>query len=309
MIELPSGIEIKILIDDLRVLSWEAYEILIYYAQILKDSNNKSNILKNDNIDDPVTLADLKVNEKIIEKLNEKYKCIDWEILSEENVKISSRNQDINSDWLWILDPLDGTKDFIQGTENYAMHLALNYKNKPCLGIVLIPAKNELWFAYGEKVWGERRDGSNIELNITRKEFIQEMILVTSKNHRNETLKNLIQKINFKKVSIMGSIGCKITSILRGESDIYICLSLPGKSSPKDWDFAAPEAILKAAGGSITNLNNEELIYNRINFEQKGLIVASSNKKTHEYVCNQIREIIEKDEFLSRSLNLRELQE
>ena len=59
----------------------------------------------------------------------------------------------------------------------------------------------------------------------------------------------------------MGSIGCKIASILRGESDIYICLSLPGKSSPKDWDFAAPEAILKTAGGSITNLNNEELVY------------------------------------------------
>ena len=53
----------------------------------------------------------------------------------------------------------------------------------------------------------------------------------------------------------MGSIGCKIASIIRGESDIYISLSLPGKSSPKDWDFAAPEAILKAAGGgSITKI-------------------------------------------------------
>ena len=48
----------------------------------------------------------------------------------------------------------------------------------------------------------------------------------------------------------MGSIGCKVASIIRGEGDIYIALSLPGKSAPKDWDFAAPEAILKAAGGS-----------------------------------------------------------
>ena len=71
-------------------------------------------------------------------------------------------------------------------------------------------------------------------------------------------MKNLIQKINFRKVEIMGSIGCKIASIVRGDSDIYICLSLPGKSSPKDWDFAAPESILKAAGGAITNLDNEE---------------------------------------------------
>ncbi len=309
MIKLPSGIEIEKLIDDLRILSWEASEILIYYAQILKDSNNKSNILKNDNIDDPVTLADLKVNEKIIENLNKKYIGVDWEILSEENVKISSENFDINSDWVWILDPLDGTKDFIQGTENYAMHLALNYKKEPCLGIVLIPERNELWFAYGDKVWGENRNGTRIETKISRNKILKEMILATSKNHRNQTLKNLIQKINFKKVSIMGSIGCKIASILRGENDIYICLSLPMKSCPKDWDFAAPEVILKAAGGAITNLNNEELIYNQTNFDQKGLIIASSDKKTHEIICNQIREIIEKDEFLLNSLNLKEPQE
>ena len=294
MIKLPPGIEIKKLICDLRDLSWEASEILIYYAQILKDSNDKSNILKNDNIDDPVTLADLKVNEKIIEKINEKYKGVDWEILSEENVKISSGNSGLTSDWVWILDPLDGTKDFIQGTENYAMHLALNYKKKPCLGIVLIPERNELWFSYGEKVWCEKRDGSKIELNISRNKNFKEMILVTSKNHRNQTLKNLIQKINFKKVLIMGSIGCKIASIIRGESDIYICLSLPGKSCPKDWDFAAPEAILKAAGGAITNLDNEDLTYGNSEFLQGGIIVASSDKNTHKSICLEIKEIIKK---------------
>ena len=87
------------------------------------------------------------------------------------------------------------------------------------------------------------------------------MTIVTSKNHRNETLNNLINKVGFSKVNVMGSIGCKIASIIRGECDIYISLSLPGKSSPKDWDFAAPEAILRAAGGAITNLDNEELSY------------------------------------------------
>ena len=61
------------------------------------------------------------------------------------------------SDWLWILDPLDGTKDFIQGTDNYAMHLALTYKGKPYLGIVLIPSKNELWIAVEKKVWCEKK--------------------------------------------------------------------------------------------------------------------------------------------------------
>ena len=92
----------------------------------------------------------------------------------------------------------------------------------------------------------------------------------------------------------MGSIGCKIASILRGESDIYICLSLPGESSPKDWDFAAPAAALVAAGGSITNLNNEELIYGEFNFKQDGIIIASSDCSNHARICLEIKEIINK---------------
>ncbi len=119
------------------------------------------------------------------------------------------------------------------------------------------------------------------------------MTLVTSKNHGNEILRNLIQKINFRKVEIMGSIGCKIASIVRGESDIYICLSLPGKSSPKDWDFAAPESILKAAGGAITKLDNKELSYGQNSFEQRGIIVATSDKDTHEKILLEINKIIE----------------
>ena len=294
MLKLPFGVDINNLIDDLRIFSWEAADIFYYYSNLIKDSNNKVNILKNKHNEDPVTLADLKVNELIINRINEKYKNISWEILSEENVKISSENSNINADWIWVLDPLDGTKDFLQCTENYAMHLALNYKNKPYLGIVLIPEKNELWIADGEKVWLEKRDGSKLKPTLFTKKSLQDMTLATSKNHRNETLNNLIQKIKFNEVKVMGSIGCKISSILRGECDIYICLSLPQKSSPKDWDFAAPEAILIAAGGSITTLNNEELTYGKSNFEQGGIIIASNNKDMHKSICLEIKEIIEK---------------
>ena len=292
MINLPTGVEINSLIDNLKCFSWEASEVLLHYAQILRNSNNKFSILKNDNENDPVTLADLKVNEIIIQNINERYKNIDWTILSEENVKSEPYFLEKNSDWVWILDPLDGTKDFIQGTSNYAMHLALSYKNKPCIGVVLIPEKNELWLSYGKKVWCERKDGSIISPNLSRVSALQKMVLVTSKNHRNQMLKSLIEQINFDQVNIMGSIGCKIASILRGESDIYICLSMPGKSAPKDWDFAAPEAILKAAGGAITNLNNEDLCYGRPNFKQEGIIIASNNVYHHKEVCAQIKEII-----------------
>ena len=114
------------------------------------------------------------------------------------------------------------------------------------------------------------------------------------KNHRNNILESLIQKIHFKRVITMGSIGCKIASIIRGESDIYISLSLPGESSPKDWDFAAPEAILRAAGGMITNLDNEDLTYGNSNFEQGGIIIATNNYLMHENICLEIKEIIKK---------------
>ncbi len=292
MVNLPSGVHINNLIDDIRIFSWQAADILLYYSKLLEDSYDKKEILKNNNEDDPVTLADLKVNEIIIKRINEKYKNINWDILSEENVK-TSKTFFTKNDWVWVLDPLDGTKDFIQGTGNYAMHLALNFRKKPYIGFVLIPDKNQLWITDGKKTWCEKRDGTKYKTNLFNNKNLQEMTLVTSKNHGNEVLRNLIQKINFRKVEIMGSIGCKIASIVRGDSDIYICLSLPGKSSPKDWDFAAPESILKAAGGAITNLDNQALTYGQNSFEQGGIIVATNDKKTHGSICIEIKKIIE----------------
>ena len=76
MIELPSGVDINNLIDDIRIFSWQAADILLYYSKLLEDSDYKKNILKNNNEEDPVTLADLKVNEIIIKRINEKYKFV-----------------------------------------------------------------------------------------------------------------------------------------------------------------------------------------------------------------------------------------
>jgi len=298
VIKLPFGVDINNLIDNLRSFSWEASDILLYYANIIKKLEQKNEILKNNNHNDPVTLADLEVNELIINRINQKYQDINWDILSEENFKIES-NYSNNFDWLWVLDPLDGTKDFIQGTQNYAMHLALNYKRRPYIGVVLIPEKDELWISYGEKLWCENRDGSIRKQNLSKTNILKEMTIVTSKNHRNEKLKNLIEQINFNKTIMMGSIGCKVASIVRGESDIYISLSLPGKSAPKDWDFAAPEAILKAAGGSITNIDNEDLIYGRNDLKHSGIIIASNNKRNHKRICSQVKEIIKEYNIFS----------
>jgi len=304
VVSLPDGVNINNLIEDLRIYSWQAADILLNYSEKIKDVNSKNQVLKSLDLSNPVTEADLEVNEMIINAITGKYSDIDWDILSEENVKKNSKFEDFKSDWLWILDPLDGTKDFLQETGEYAMHLALNYQGRPYIGIVLIPSKNELWIAVGGEVWCEKRKNNSFEKYLLdSNKSLDEMILVTSKNHRNDNLKSLIEKICFKKVINMGSIGCKLASIIRGESDIYISLSLPGNSAPKDWDFAAPEAILKAAGGAITNINNQDLFYGKPNFEQGGIIVASNNSLGHENICSQLRELIKKYEVYPLTLN------
>ena len=300
MVKLPVGVDINNLIDDLRNFSWEAADILLYYSQKLKNSDQKNKIIKNTDIKDPVTIADLEVNDLILKRMKEKYHNINWKYLSEENTKINLiNNLEIDSEWLWILDPLDGTKDFIQGTGDYAMHFALNHEKKPVIGVVLIPEKDELWISNGKNTWCEKRDNSKQSLGLYLEKDISEMIVVTSKNHNNLTLKSLIDRIQFKEIIEMGSVGCKIASIIRGDSDVYICLSLPGEGSPKDWDFAAPEAILNAAGGKITKIDNGSLIYGETGFEQGGLIIASNNHKRHKEICLQIKEIIEKENNIS----------
>ena len=304
MVTLPNGVDINNLIEDLKIYSWQVADILLDYSKKINDSKVRYEVLKSVDLNNPVTEADLKVNEIIIKNIKKKYSDIDWDILSEENVKMDSNQSELDSDWLWILDPLDGTKDFIQGTGNYAMHLALNHKGRPIIGIVLIPSKNELWIAVGGEVWCEKRKNNSFKKYLLKgKKNLEDMVLVTSKNHKNDSLNKLIEKIKFKKVINMGSIGCKLASIIRGESDIYISISLPGKSSPKDWDFAAPEAILKAAGGAITKINNQDLFYGKPNFEQGGIIIASNDSLRHESICSQVTEIIKKYEVYPLTLN------
>ena len=107
MTKLPFGLDINNLIDDLRILSWEAADILIYYSNLIRNPKEKANIIQNKTPEDPVTLADLKVNEMIINGINKNYKNIGWDILSEENVKDGLSYFEAKSDWCWVLDPLD----------------------------------------------------------------------------------------------------------------------------------------------------------------------------------------------------------
>ena len=237
--------------------------------------------------DGPVSAADIAVNNWLLDGLQSYFPSINWSLLSEENAK-GNLEQKIRIDdgWIWILDPLDGTKDFISGSGEYAVHLALMHNYQPVLGVVLIPELEELWFGgFSIGAWCENRSREKRLCCFSNRSKLNELILVASRSHRDHRLDKLIQKLNFANQKVVGSIGCKIGTILRGDSDIY--LSLSGKTAPKHWDLAAPEIVLRAAGGQFTHADGKLLNYDATDFSQKGCLIAS-NGLDHTFLCKKV---------------------
>ena len=193
MIKVPFDIED--LIDDLRIFSWEANDILVRYHKMLRDPKNKSNIIENRNINDPVTTADIKVNELIIQRINDKYKNINWQILSEENTKVDSLSCKLNSDWIWILDPLDGTKEFIKGSDEYTVNIALIEEETPILGIVYVPEKDEIfWNDSVNSYFGNKGNKRKIFVSDDCEKISK---LELSRSHLDDLTKNFVGTISY----------------------------------------------------------------------------------------------------------------
>ncbi|KGG16362.1 3'(2'),5'-bisphosphate nucleotidase [Prochlorococcus sp. MIT 0602] len=288
-VELPKKVDLDDLLQKLRVLSWGAADILKAYAKGEKPPYGFPQALNvQEGGDGPVSAADLAVNSWLINGLNSNFPLVSWTVVSEETAKEQIvKGVPIEDEWIWILDPLDGTKDFLQKTGEYAVHLALVKSNEPILGVVLIPELEELWIGLiGSGSWCEDRLGNKKPFSFSDRDQISEMILVSSRNHRDGILEDLLERIPFAEKKAVGSIGCKIAKILKGEADFY--LSLSGKSAPKDWDIAAPEIILKAAGGKFTHANNKAISYNTGDINQWGCIVASHGRH-HEELCKTIQ--------------------
>ena len=292
----PKEVELPTLLDELRKLSWASADVLMAYARGGEPPYGfPKSLTVEEGGDGPVSAADMAVNELLISGLKDNLAFKEWDILSEETSKEKTFQQDnYKKDWCWILDPLDGTKDFLQGSENYAVHIALAYKKKPKIGIVLIPEKNELWFGIvGIGAWFENRDGSKSHFSFSDRSDISKMILVSSKNHQQSKLNNLLSTLCFGETKKIGSVGCKVASILRGEADVYISLS--GKTSPKDWDMAAPHALIEAAGGMFSHADGKNLVYQGTNYSQSGCLIASHGK-SHKKICQKAMDFFSLEE-------------
>ena len=276
---LPAGVSKEALLIELRRLSWGAADILRAYARGEQPPHGFPKALSVDNGGEgPVSAADLAVNEWLLEGLSGAFPDAGWTLLSEETAKEQlTEGEPLPAEWLWILDPLDGTKDFLQGTGEYAVHLALVRGNRPVLGVVLLPEADELWIGLvGDGAWCEDREGTRSPVRFSQREELSDLLLVASRSHRDDRLEKLIGELQLGGSKAVGSVGCKVATILRGETDLYISLS--GRSAPKDWDMAAPEAVLLAAGGRFTHADLGDLTYNTGDVRQAGCLIASHGK-------------------------------
>ncbi|MGB7565141.1 MAG: inositol monophosphatase family protein, partial [Prochlorococcaceae cyanobacterium] len=121
------------------------------------------------------------------------------------------------------------------------------------------------------EAWRENRAGECFAPALSRRG--EDLVLVASRNHRDDRLEQLLVDLRPARSLAIGSVGGKVATILRGETDLYISLS--GNSAPKDWDLAAPEAVLIAAGGAFTHADGRPLSYNDGDLRQAGCLVAS----------------------------------
>ena len=276
---LPAGVSKEALLIELRRLSWGAADILRAYARGEQPPHGFPKALSVDNGGEgPVSAADLAVNEWLLAGLSGAFPDAGWTLLSEETAKEQlTEGEPLPAEWLWILDPLDGTKDFLQGTGEYAVHLALVRGNRPVLGVVLLPEADELWLGLvGDDAWCEDRGGTRSPVRFSERTELSDLLLVASRSHRDDRLEKLIGELQLGGSKAVGSVGCKVATILRGETDLYISLS--GRSAPKDWDMAAPEAVLLAAGGRFTHADLGDLTYNTGDVRQAGCLIASHGK-------------------------------
>jgi 3'(2'), 5'-bisphosphate nucleotidase len=201
----------------------------------------------------PITAADLASHQVIVDGLREL--TPDIPVLSEEGADIPWEER---SQWrrFWLIDPIDGTKDFTQRTGEFTVNIALIEDGLPVLGVVTAPALNEAyWGSRGEGAF--KRDSDGGVRRITVAEPGDTVRVVASKNHLNDDTKAFIARFESRELVQAGS-SLKFCRIAEGQADIY-----PRLGPTCEWDTGAAHAVLSAAGGKVETLDGKPLQYGK----------------------------------------------
>lgn len=234
--------------------------------------------LKGDN--SPLTLADKAANEKIIDFLLK----TNYPIISEENKQIDYKTR---KDWdtCWIVDPLDGTKEFIKKNGEFTVNIALCHKGNPIFGVIYVPVTRELYYAnvdeqkaYKTTLNSEHEinkglgsDDDRIYPNTKKSNLIQ---VVGSRSHMNEDTSNYIEELKqkYSEVEIVSKgSSLKFCLVAEGKANVY-----PRFAPTMEWDTAAGHAICRAVGLKVTSQNTqEEVVYNKENLLNPYFLVSN----------------------------------
>ena len=231
-------------------------------ALTLREAGLKKEI-KDDNT--PVTNGDIEVNKILIKKISEI--TPNMPIVSEENIE---NKTDKNLNNFWIIDPIDGTRDYINNKEESTLNAALIFNKKPLIGIITAPAKKRIFYSYGISNSYELIDNNEISL-INKKKKNNEIKAVSYSNELKPEIINIHQQYKISSYQKMKS-SLKFCVLAAGEFDLYA-------AEPRacEWDIAAGHAILEHAGGKVTDFEGNEILYGKIDFKNPSLILKSKN--------------------------------
>lgn len=213
----------------------------------------------------PVTEADRRANEIIVNGLKAAFPGDD--VVAEESV-----NQTPTSNRVWFVDPLDGTREFVDRNGMFAVHIGLAVDGVPVAGIVLAPVQGALWTgAVGHPCVLEQGD-QRIELTMPRIAKASELRLMVSRSHKSKKTEAIRQALGITQVKEQGSVGLKCALLTMGEADLYLH---PSDRSSR-WDSCAPQAVIEAAGGMLVDFGGKPYLYDgRELVNQRGLVACS----------------------------------
>lgn len=239
------------LTNMVRRIAIEAGEITLKYFE-----GEECGRLDNKSDGSPVTLADQEAEALIEAKLADITPGIP--IIGEEAAAEGKAPVHFDREgYFWIIDPLDGTREFISGGGDYTVNIALVYKNEPILGVVYAPVNGELYAGHhkGSAIMWREDTGKEKEIQV-RKPPKEGLTIVASKSHGSASRRDaFLEKFKINKLTQRGS-SLKICIIAAGKADLY-----PRLGPTCEWDTAAGDAVLRAAGGMITDLNGKALVY------------------------------------------------
>jgi 3'(2'), 5'-bisphosphate nucleotidase len=189
-------------------------------------------------------------------------------IVSEEASENKTRD---NLENFWLIDPIDGTYDYINDLDEFTINAGLIIQKKPVAGLIYAPAKNRMFYSYGDGLSFELINGEPIKLNHSKNFNKNEIKFVSYSNKIKPEIDEIYKKLNVKKFVRMKS-SLKFCVIAAGEYDGYVA-----EPRASEWDIAAGHAILEHSGGSVTDFNGQEILYGKKDFKNPSLILKSKN--------------------------------